>query len=777
MKALIGVFSLGMLVSNGTVKAEASSVFDKQVIMDWLEENYPDNPCCPNLEMNLAQSGMWVSQTGCECTQPISLTNVNVNGECIAFQCQCGKASVNVYAEGKAGVAYKELAPHNFENGICTVCGKEGDMYVSKTMSLIRNIGQVRNTKKCKKLVEEARSAYDALTDDQKAKVTNFDTLVKAENYFIENAGVPFEKEKLEAPKNPGWERNGNIGFSSVPEANGYYRLEAYKDDQVVTSTLWHLGDYNGMVLMPYSDWIVEGGAYKFRICSAAEYDPENYEDSEWSEFSKVFNYVRPQEALGTTVAKWDEKEIGKFSFVGVGNAGTYRYELRLDGEYAGGGSFATFEDDPVGKIYTGDCSHYMVKEGNYTIVVRALSNDIEKLAHGEWGEASAVFSTAQIGDCIKNAITDVKANSPSAESALTAIKEMNQKQLAIAMQTDAEVVAQLKEIEAQYMKDTNVNVAINVDAAVTDKVDADKISVVGAVANGAGRNVEFNIAAPTKQEVLDSKMYAKSVQLDIKLKADEEIHNLTIPTTITMPVPENIALDMLELIHYKQNGTFEKVNFRANEDNTITFTVTEFSNFVFAQKALQVKVSEVFNDVKESEWWFSSIQFVYDRKMMAGTGAGFNPSGSITREQFVQVLYNIEEKPSVEGLENKYTDVKNAWYKAAVLWAKKNDIANGKPDGSFGVGENITREALVMMLYKYAKIIDYKTTYEKGKIAQFADGSKVSSWATEAMEWAVSNGVVKGKGNGEDLSKYKLDPQGSATRAECAAIMKNFFE
>ncbi|MBR1931848.1 MAG: leucine-rich repeat protein [Lachnospiraceae bacterium] len=186
-----------------------------------------------------------------------------------------------------------------------------------------------------------------------------------------------------------------------------------------------------------------------------------------------------------------------------------------------------------------------------------------------------------------------------------------------------------------------------------------------------------------------------------------------------------------------------------------------------------KVKVTEIFNDIKESHWWVDAVQYAYDYDLMAGMGASFKPAGKLTREQFVQVLYNNSGTPAVSGVANKFADVKEGqWYTNAVLWANHNDIANGNADGTFGVGNHITREALALMLYKYAKLNNYDLSYTDGLINQYADGAKVSSWAAEALNWAVSQGIMSGKGSGGALSSYRLDPQGSATRAECASMM-----
>ena len=195
-------------------------------------------------------------------------------------------------------------------------------------------------------------------------------------------------------------------------------------------------------------------------------------------------------------------------------------------------------------------------------------------------------------------------------------------------------------------------------------------------------------------------------------------------------------------------------------------------------------KVQEAsFADVGSSSWQYSFVSYAVQRGLMAGQGTDeqgrikFAPNNPITRAEFVQVLYNAEGKPSVEGIANIFPDVKNGdWFKNAVLWAKSMDIANGLGDGTFGVSKNITRQDLALMLYKYAALKGVDLTAEAGKIDQFADGDKVSGYARTAMNWAVTNGILSGKGEtGKPLSTFRLDPTGTATRAECAAMLKNF--
>lgn len=143
-----------------------------------------------------------------------------------------------------------------------------------------------------------------------------------------------------------------------------------------------------------------------------------------------------------------------------------------------------------------------------------------------------------------------------------------------------------------------------------------------------------------------------------------------------------------------------------------------------------------------------------------------FDSVGKITRAEFVQVLYNMEKTPEVVYKEI-FTDVKNnKWYTNAITWAYDNDIVRGKGD-VFDVNGKITREEAVTILRKYAVFKGYSDA-ASGDVSVFEDHTLISTWAVDNMRWAVGNKIMNGKGS-------IIDPLGNASRAECAAILKNF--
>lgn len=193
--------------------------------------------------------------------------------------------------------------------------------------------------------------------------------------------------------------------------------------------------------------------------------------------------------------------------------------------------------------------------------------------------------------------------------------------------------------------------------------------------------------------------------------------------------------------------------------------------------------VVKKFKDIKGGEWFQAAVQFVYDREIMVGVGKRFKPNAVLTREQFVQTLYGYFGKPGTDENGNNFADIKMEWYVPAVCWASQNGIVSGFSDGKggtiFGIGKEISRQDIVVMLYRFAKFKGLDVTTQDGYIDGYKDADVVAEYAKEAMNWAVSMGIINGKGAAEetDKSKIALDPLASATRAECAQIIKNFAE
>ena len=172
------------------------------------------------------------------------------------------------------------------------------------------------------------------------------------------------------------------------------------------------------------------------------------------------------------------------------------------------------------------------------------------------------------------------------------------------------------------------------------------------------------------------------------------------------------------------------------------------------------------FTDVSEKDWFYGDVMFVYENGLMLGTSKTlFSPHGTATRGMMATILWRMEGSPAPKG-KNSFTDVEaGKWYADAITWTAEKGIFAGYGKDKFGPDDPITREQLAAIFYRYADYKGYDLTV-KGNLDTFKDADKITDYAKTAMQWAVSSGLVKGK------SGNLLDPQGTATRAEIAAML-----
>lgn len=183
---------------------------------------------------------------------------------------------------------------------------------------------------------------------------------------------------------------------------------------------------------------------------------------------------------------------------------------------------------------------------------------------------------------------------------------------------------------------------------------------------------------------------------------------------------------------------------------------------------ASKPEVKLPFTDVSTSDWFYDDVAFVYKNGLFSGTDSrSFSPNASMTRAMLVTVLYRLEGDPTVTG-RSSFTDVRSgAYYEKSVIWAAANGIVTGTDSTSFSPDAKVTREQLAAILYRYAQYRKLDTD-ASAKLNSFTDADSVSAYASEALGWAVSEGLING-------ASGKLMPKGDATRAQVAAILHRF--
>ena len=224
---------------------------------------------------------------------------------------------------------------------------------------------------------------------------------------------------------------------------------------------------------------------------------------------------------------------------------------------------------------------------------------------------------------------------------------------------------------------------------------------------------------------------------------------------------------------HDWDSGTVTKEP-TATETGIRTYTCTRCSETKTESiPVVSVDVTQMFTDVTKN-WAYPGIQYCVTHGIMGGMGDGtFAPTGTTTRAQIVQILYNLEGTPAVSGT-TPFTDLTANWYKPAILWAYQNNVVAGTSPTTFAPDQPVTREQIAVILTQYMfHVLKMERTWTPADLSKFPDGAQVSSWAKEAMQDAVALGLINGTKAPDD--KVYLDPQGSATRQQIATILMNF--
>lgn len=240
-----------------------------------------------------------------------------------------------------------------------------------------------------------------------------------------------------------------------------------------------------------------------------------------------------------------------------------------------------------------------------------------------------------------------------------------------------------------------------------------------------------------------------------------EPVTEVTGGVTLVVPASDTTAGTVAVIVY--DDGTREVVRKSVAGDDSVTIPLSGSATIEIIDN------SKDFDDVSAGAWYSDVVDFASSHELFNGTSATtFSPNDAMTRGMLAAVLANLESA-DVSGMQSAFNDVHDEeWYSESVAWAAENGIVNGYGDGAFGPNDAITREQLAAMLYNYADMLGLDTT-ARASLAGYND--QPSAWATDVMQWAVAEGLITG------TSSDTLDPQGTATRAQVAAMLERFIE
>lgn len=262
--------------------------------------------------------------------------------------------------------------------------------------------------------------------------------------------------------------------------------------------------------------------------------------------------------------------------------------------------------------------------------------------------------------------------------------------------------------------------------------------------------------------------------ELDKITVLDSDNNEITVTNSSFIMPRSNVSVEVAFKAINNENETNTNTASNTTNTNTVNNTVTNTNTNTANTNTNTTDNSTVnnitFTDVKKTDWYYDAVKYVYKNNIIKGyNDKTFAPNDKLTREMAVTIIYRMEGEPAVSG-KTSFKDVQDSsqYYYKAIKWAKDKKIVYGYTSEKFGTGDNITREDLVIILYRYAQYKG-KNMSLTNDLTKFTDYKTVSTYALKPMKWAVGAGVITGN---DDRT---LNPQGLTTRAEAAAMFEKY--
>ena len=393
------------------------------------------------------------------------------------------------------------------------------------------------------------------------------------------------------------------------------------------------------------------------------------------------------------------------------------------------------------------------------------------------YDEQANRFRTAIIGsfgDIAPVSVTEVHTNDSTADTQKTSIFEK-------ALRPES-----LKTAKAQPISQMK---AANKQTAGTLNSVSQPQSTGGTSAQRSTVTLDLTAIAPTASSIMEISYNTKELTLSsVTGAATLTTWYESVPGTIVFACAERSEAAVGELLgqlrfELAAGSSSSKVTIKTKQLNETSFAAGQekIRTVVLGDSLSQILPaiissgekdcpSRSFRDLDTTRWYHEAIDTMLREGLMNGTGNGlFEPNGTLTRAMLVTILWRSEGKPAASA-QTSFTDVPaGAYYAEAVRWAAANGVVKGVSSTEFGPSKNITRQELVTILWRLAAKKGLNTSNAGLTVPEFADRSQIAAWAAEAMSWGCTRGILTGK------SANRVDPTGTATRAEAAAMIVRF--
>ena len=648
---------------------------------------------------------------------------------------------------------------------------------------LIDAIGEV--TLESGDAIKAARAAYDALTDTQKELVKNYEELTAAEEAYtnlVDAAAAKAVDDLIDA-----------IGEVTADSGDAIKAARAAYDA---------LTDTQKELVKNYEKLLAAEELYEELTASAAAIAQKAAEEARKAQEEAEAAQKAAEEAVEAAKAAQEAAEAAAAK-AGENNAAAEEARKAAETAQAAAEAAQAKAEEAQKKAEEAkagaDAAQKAAEENNAAAAAEAAKAVAEAVKAAEeagrsaQSAAQAAQSAAQAADSMLKA-QEAQAAAEAAQAAAEAAKaraEEAQKKAEEAAASSAEdkEAAERAKVEAEAAKkaaEDAQKAAEEAKAAAELALEAAKKSEVEAAASAAEAAEYARQMAETYQKVVEIKAelidylaeaQAAAEKAEAERKAAEEARKAAEEAALAAS-KYAASFELAQLLHESETLTgharedYAKVIEDAKAAIEAAKTPEEVTAVLnAAREALKTAgcPSTNFTDVEENGWYHTGVDFMVKNGFMNGVADdAFDVDGNLTRAQLVTILYRIAGEPESTAT-NPFADVADGqWYTNAVIWAAENGIVKGVNTTTFAPNDQITREQIATILFRYAK-----AEKVEGKLAGFPDAGKVSDYAADAMAWAVEQGLINGIS--ESDGKTYLAPQETATRAQIAVILMRY--
>ena len=657
------------------------------------------------------------------------------------------------------------------------------DPAVVAVKELIDAIGEV--TLDSGDAIDAARAAYDKLPEAKKALVDNYEKLTAAEEAYTALVDAAAAK-----------------AVDDLIDAIGEVTLESGDAIKAARAAYDALTDTQKELVKNYEKLLAAEELYEELTASAAAIAQKAAEEARKAQEEAEAAQKAAEEAVEAAKAAQEAAEAAAAK-AGENNAAAEEARKAAETAQAAAEAAQAKAEEAQKKAEEAkagaDAAQKAAEENNAAAAAEAAKAVAEAVKAAEeagrsaQSAAQAAQSAAQAADSMLKA-QEAQAAAEAAQAAAEAAKaraEEAQKKAEEAAASSAEdkEAAERAKVEAEAAKkaaEDAQKAAEEAKAAAELALEAAKKSEVEAAASAAEAAEYARQMAETYQKVVEIKAelidylaeaQAAAEKAEAERKAAEEARKAAEEAALAAS-KYTATFELAQLLHESETLTgharedYAKVIEDAKAAIEAAKTPEEVDEILAAaREALKTAgcPSTNFTDVEENGWYHTGVDFMVKNGFMNGVADdAFDVDGNLTRAQLVTILYRIAGEPESTAT-NPFADVADGqWYTNAVIWAAENGIVKGVNTTTFAPNDQITREQIATILFRYAK-----AEKVEGKLAGFPDAEKVSDYAADAMAWAVEQGLINGIS--ESDGKTYLAPQETATRAQIAVILMRY--